>query len=76
MKLNIILSSEEIEEIVIAHVKASGFDTINKSLDVEFKFDGEQLEAFVNVEDVSDKPKRTGRTFVKEEPKDSTELFN
>ena len=64
MKVNLILSSDEIEQLIIAHIKTSGFETANKELDVEFKFDGEDISAVVSVEDAAEVPKvkRTRRT--------------
>ena len=64
MKVNLILSSEEIEQLIHTHITNSGFDTDDKDLDIEFKFDGEDLTAVVSVEELSvtPKPKRTRRT--------------
>lgn len=64
MKVNLILSSEELEQLIHTHITNSGFDTDDKDLDIEFKFDGEDLTAVVSVEELSvtPKPKRTRRT--------------
>lgn len=67
MKINLILSSEEIEQLITTHIMNSGFDTANKELDIDFKFDGEDITAVVTVEDLAfglsePKVKRTRRT--------------
>ena len=77
MKINLILSSDEIEQLVHTHILNSGFDTDNKELDIDFVFDGEELSAVVSVEDIqeSPKPKRTRRTRaqMEEDAKKETE---
>ena len=64
MKINLILSSDEIEQLIHTHILNSGFDVENKELDIEFVSDGEEFTAIVTVEDLAivPKPKRTRRT--------------
>jgi hypothetical protein len=64
MKINLILSSEEIEQLIHTHILNSGFDVDNKELDIEFVSDGEEFTAIIAVEDsaIIPKPKRTRRT--------------
>lgn len=81
MKINLILSSDEIEQLVHTHILNSGFDTDNKELDIDFVFDGEELSAVVSVEDIqeSPKPRRTRRTRAQMEEdakKETEESFN
>lgn len=77
MKINLILSSDEIEQLVHTHILNSGFDTDNKELDIDFVFDGEELSAVVAVDDIqeSPKPRRTRRTRaqMEEDAKKETE---
>lgn len=54
MKIKLVLSSDELEALIIDHVRQSGFDTTNKSLDVEFVFDGEDISAVVDVDDATE----------------------
>lgn len=64
MKIKLVLSSDELEALIIDHVRQSGFDTTNKSLDVEFVFDGEDIYAVVDVDDATE-----GGTFSATKPK-------
>jgi hypothetical protein len=64
MKLNLILSSEEIEDLIQTHIIDGNYDTEGKDLNIDFTMVNSELVATINIEDSveNQKPNRIRRT--------------